>query len=422
MPKIIDAELEVQDKFGPLGKPTTLVVHHGQSPRDIDDRDALRLLRVYHREHQSKGWGGIGYHFAVTTAGTLVKCRPVGLKGAHAPPNSGRIGVVLIGDYRTDRPSMAQIDTLRWLYHQGQPVGVPNGLKLGGHRDFVSTDCPGDRLYAALPRVRKPSVPGVPVDKNPAPHRDLRITDPPTKGEDVVKLQHAVKRLSGPRKYGLPDIGAEDKTFGRRTLGNRPQGSRDGDGARGVGYYLGAPDNQLTGPCREHLQVIIRAPKRRTVREKVRGKARYIRRRRELRRVNTPQLKAQYIEDSLHVHWASWLSTGSDERRLDEIESPEHGTDVWVPHFRRYAKLNTRILDFLYDCAKAGEKHGGVVIVNAWTGGVHSSDASRHYIDAALDLAVQSTLRYPVMAALWAKHGATRNFERDHIHLDFPRP
>ena len=154
-PRVVSLDVKVEDLFGPLGRPETLVVHHGGSARDRSDAEALDILRGYHQLHAGKEWGGIGYHFAVTTKGTLVRCRPVRLKGVHAPPNSGRIGVVLCGSYGTrDDPSGAQIRTLRWLYKNGTTVGVPRGLRLVGHRDVVSTSCPGDKLYAALNLIR----------------------------------------------------------------------------------------------------------------------------------------------------------------------------------------------------------------------------------------------------------------------------
>lgn len=95
----------------------------------------------------------------MTTAGTVVKCRPVLWKGAHSPPNAGKIGVVLCGSYGRDKPSEKQIETLRWMLHDGASVGIPHGLTLKGHRDLNDTSCPGNKLYAVLDQVRAAGTP-----------------------------------------------------------------------------------------------------------------------------------------------------------------------------------------------------------------------------------------------------------------------
>lgn len=105
--------------------------------------------------------------------------------------------------------------------------------------------------------------------------RNLAITSPHTHGEDVKKLQHAYNLRC--ERYGLPKL-REDGDLGLSTL-HAVRGSHE---AKGIGYYLGAPDLQLTGPVRPHLQIIVRAPWRRTPAELVRGKRRYIARRRYL--------------------------------------------------------------------------------------------------------------------------------------------
>jgi N-acetylmuramoyl-L-alanine amidase len=154
-PEVVNAHLSMVNEFGALGTPTELDVHHSAGPRDTDDVHARSLFEQINRQHRSQGWGGIGYHFGVSTRGTLFKLRPVAWKGAHSPPNSGRIGVVLLGNYDNDTPSAAQIRTLRWLYKNGKEQGVPSGLTLKGHKDNNATGCPGSRLYAVLPEIRK---------------------------------------------------------------------------------------------------------------------------------------------------------------------------------------------------------------------------------------------------------------------------
>jgi len=82
--------------------------------------------------------------------------------------------------------------------------------------------------------------------------RNLTITHPPTRGEDVDALQEALERQE--HRLGLPSLGwtapPQTHLFDHPTL----------EGARHVGAELGAPLGQLVGPVRPWLQLLIRAP------------------------------------------------------------------------------------------------------------------------------------------------------------------
>lgn len=131
-----------------------------------------------------------------------------------------------------------------------------------------------------------------------APHRTLAVTSPHTHGPDVLAFQKAINRLSKPEIYDLPHV-AEDGEFGTGTLGHYKD-----SGARGVGYWLGAADSQIGKgvPVSRHLQQIIRDPRRRYPTELVRGKARYIRRRRALRAHRGPKAALAWCRAQVDAH------------------------------------------------------------------------------------------------------------------------
>ncbi|MFK0256202.1 N-acetylmuramoyl-L-alanine amidase [Streptomyces sp. NPDC090445] len=78
------------------------------------------------------------------------------VRAAHCiGQNSVAIGIENEGTYMTEEPPEDQFSTLADLCaHICRQYGVP-ASEIHGHRDFNSTDCPGDTLYAMLPKLRE---------------------------------------------------------------------------------------------------------------------------------------------------------------------------------------------------------------------------------------------------------------------------
>lgn len=151
-PKIIDPRFKVEAKYGPLGPLTAVIGHHTAGPRDKTDGHAVDLWTKYHAQHKAQGWGGIGYHIGVTSAGSIVLLRPSGLKGAHtAQANTGHLGVVVHGTVG-DKPTKAQLRAIRWLCRYAHTSRMPashrapvklDAVRWTGHNDWNATACPG---------------------------------------------------------------------------------------------------------------------------------------------------------------------------------------------------------------------------------------------------------------------------------------
>jgi hypothetical protein len=81
--------------------------------------------------------------------------------GAHSPPNSNKIGIVLLGCFdSTQCPGTSDVITTaafesltnqlaNLLYRYCLSSSV-----ISGHRDWQATACPGDRIYNDLPNIR----------------------------------------------------------------------------------------------------------------------------------------------------------------------------------------------------------------------------------------------------------------------------
>jgi peptidoglycan hydrolase-like protein with peptidoglycan-binding domain len=118
---------------------------------------------------------------------------------------------------------------------------------------------------------------------------------------------------------------------------------------------------------------------------------------------------AQFLLKSKNVSFWSGLSSGSDRANLERLAK---GQKAFVPATGGHVMPKLGMMQALVDMAKHGP-----IMINALTGGTHSPN-SNHYRGLAvdLDLSVGNTAQIESLAR---RHGGARNFERDHIHLDF---
>jgi flagellar hook assembly protein FlgD len=158
-------------------------VHHTASGNDYKAAEASAVVRgVYAYHTKSLHWSDVGYNFLIDRYGTIYEGRSGGIaKGVIGAQvlgfNTGSTGISIIGSFSTNTPTSRSITALERLlewkldvhhidpqgkgtltcaygqkYRTGQRVAFP---AIAGHRDANYTDCPGNRLYAQLPDVRK---------------------------------------------------------------------------------------------------------------------------------------------------------------------------------------------------------------------------------------------------------------------------
>ncbi len=158
-------------------------VHHTASGNSYSAAQAPAIVRgVYGYHTKSLHWSDVGYNFFVDRYGVIYEGRYGGMTrgvigGQVLGFNTGSTGVSVIGTFSSATPPSAAIASLERLlewkldvhhvdprgtgklvcgygqkYRTGQTVTFP---AIAGHRDANYTDCPGGRLYAQLPTVRK---------------------------------------------------------------------------------------------------------------------------------------------------------------------------------------------------------------------------------------------------------------------------
>jgi uncharacterized protein with LGFP repeats len=146
-------------------------VHHTVNSNDYSRSDGKAIVRSIHAYHtQSRGWCDIGYNFLIDRYGRIYAGRSGGarlpVRGAHAGDyNTNSVGVSLIGNFEEARPTKRMRNALiRFIGWRLGTSYVPahgetklNGKtfdRISGHRDAMSTACPGKYVYRWIPRLR----------------------------------------------------------------------------------------------------------------------------------------------------------------------------------------------------------------------------------------------------------------------------
>lgn len=176
--RIVEAD-ENGDKYKwPLQYPEKIekiIIHHTATSGNLDN-PSQAIRDIYHYHAVTRGWGDIGYNYIVDQQGKIYEGRygGEGVIGAHSGPgNHGSIGIAFLGNYQdNDVPEDALVNTSQFIYKKAKIHGInPGGNSefrgkdrpsIFGHRDIMSTTCPGEYLYGKIPVIR------VLAGKNPA--------------------------------------------------------------------------------------------------------------------------------------------------------------------------------------------------------------------------------------------------------------
>lgn len=190
-----------------------VIIHHTDTPNEQDPRVAIRGVYYYHAVTQ--GWGDIGYNYLVDRNGTIYEGRfggPNSVGGHALRYNYGSCGIALLGSFTntppptpapsaspkpgtpTPTPSPTPVPkptlppfatpameaglativayTGRYLDLQGNYFFIDKMIpNIVGHRDVLSTSCPGDNFSSRLPAIRSAAA----SIQGPAPTMNVAI-------------------------------------------------------------------------------------------------------------------------------------------------------------------------------------------------------------------------------------------------------
>jgi hypothetical protein len=146
-----------------------IVVHHTAIANAGDDRTSEEKMRALYEMHANgRGWGDIGYHYVIGHDGKIFEGKAGGdyVVGGHVYcGNVGTVGIALMGNFELELPTQSQMRALQWLIaNLESKYGIdPDGTAffhgkerptVVGHRDLLSTDCPGYYVAETMDQIR----------------------------------------------------------------------------------------------------------------------------------------------------------------------------------------------------------------------------------------------------------------------------
>lgn len=182
------------------------VVHHTAGTNDYTREQSAEIVRgIYAYHAQTLGWCDIGYNVLVDKYGQIFEGTYGGLdknvQGTHTGGfNDDTMGLSLMGNLDEVAPTPEMINAagtyLGWrlrlagkdpnsqgsvvsrgfdggLYAAGETATLPI---ISGHRDFYSTECPGQYGYDALPQIRAVAAGASTLPTTPAPNPEVLST------------------------------------------------------------------------------------------------------------------------------------------------------------------------------------------------------------------------------------------------------
>lgn len=214
-------KLETRASFGwpetaaSVAHPTQgLVVHfdgsaQGLASKDhVECRDYWRRTRRFHMG-KDRGWLDIGYSWGCCPHGVIFEGRGLDHVQAAQPGGNSTWYSCTFMSGPGETPTTAQLQAFAELRSWLRGKGL--GAAIKGHREFVSTDCPGDVLFKM---VKAGSIlVAAPKPKPPAP-RVLELKSPLMAGDDVRAAQRALNangarpKLLVDGRYGAASVAA----------------------------------------------------------------------------------------------------------------------------------------------------------------------------------------------------------------------
>jgi hypothetical protein len=139
-----------------------ITVHHSDEDRSRqtggtleESEEVVRAIQKFHMEDPDHGWGDIGYHFLIDSAGRIFEGRELQWQGAHAGGSGGinnlqNIGICMLGDFKKRSPTAAALNSLQLLIDSLRDQYKIPTSRVYPHKHFVTTECPGPSLTAWL--------------------------------------------------------------------------------------------------------------------------------------------------------------------------------------------------------------------------------------------------------------------------------
>ena len=140
-----------------------ICIHHSVTPRDLPLEKSVSSFNNSHKarlhpEANSKGLH-VAYHYVIAGDGEKAETRGLNEIGYHASDwdmNVESIGICVTGNFDEEKPSKAQMDTLRKLLRWLCKEFDIDPSFIISHRDVegVTKSCPGKNLHILMDDIR----------------------------------------------------------------------------------------------------------------------------------------------------------------------------------------------------------------------------------------------------------------------------
>ncbi|MFB4317540.1 peptidoglycan recognition family protein [Actinomadura sp. 21ATH] len=126
-----------------------LVIHYDGANQGLAGKSHSACVSYWKSTRQfhmnTRGWSDIGYSFSACVHGYVMEGRGLNRQQAAQPGGNSTWYSCTLMSGPDESPTDAQIQAVRELRAWLMGKGVAGSVR--GHRDFISTSCPGDRLY-----------------------------------------------------------------------------------------------------------------------------------------------------------------------------------------------------------------------------------------------------------------------------------
>ena len=151
----------IRANLNPMLPVTCVTVHH-DGLDDLfwrtEEAEVAKRLEQYRLGHLARGWADIGYHLAIDRGGTLWQGRAIRWQGAHVQNhNEGNIGVLVMGNFDLQAPTVDQLATLRLVLCELRATYDIKRGRVYTHKEWpdAQTACPGMALQPRVSAIRK---------------------------------------------------------------------------------------------------------------------------------------------------------------------------------------------------------------------------------------------------------------------------
>lgn len=131
-------------------------IHHDAIPQD--NRTADQVMQQIMNGHVGQGWPGASYHYYIHRDGAVYQMNKHEWVTWIDGVNWDAIGVVLNGNFQFDKPTQAQLKSLKELLDElanNHPEFPADQSGVFGHRERKATSCPGDNLFPYVKEYRE---------------------------------------------------------------------------------------------------------------------------------------------------------------------------------------------------------------------------------------------------------------------------